>query len=77
MSVTYGRLDPEFAAWYCSESHLAFSRTVALRYRIHLGQIQFLLGHVSVQTTERYLGCRQKLRCAVNDRVGIEPVAAA
>ena len=42
-----------------------------------LEQIQFLLGHVSVQTTERYLGCKQKLRCAVNDRIGIEPDAAA
>ena len=40
-------------------------------------QIQLLLGHVSVQTTERYLGCKQKLRCAVNDRIGIEPDAAA
>src|SRR4051794_28713126 len=36
-------------------------------------QIQFLLGHVSIQTTERYLGCKQKLRFAVNDRMGIEP----
>jgi site-specific recombinase XerD len=41
-----------------------------------LEQIQFLLGHVSMQTTERYLGCKQKLRCAVNDRLGIEPDAA-
>ena len=38
-----------------------------------LEQIQFLLGHVSVQTTERYLGCKQKIRDAVNDRIGIEP----
>jgi site-specific recombinase XerD len=32
-----------------------------------LEQIQFLLGHVSVQTTEKYLGCKQRLRQAVND----------
>ena len=38
-----------------------------------LEQIQFLPGHVSVQTTERYLGCKQKIRDAVNDRLGIEP----
>ena len=33
-------------------------------------QIQFLLGHASVQTTERYIGCKQKLGQAVNDRIG-------
>src|ERR1700720_4610955 len=38
-----------------------------------LEQIQFLLGHVSVQTTERYLGCKQRIRSAVNDYIGIEP----
>lgn len=38
-----------------------------------LEQIQFLLGHVSVQTTEQYLGCKQRLREAVNDRIGLEP----
>ena len=40
-----------------------------------LEQIQFLLGHVSVQTTERYLGCKQKIKDAVNDRIGIEPAS--
>jgi site-specific recombinase XerD len=40
-----------------------------------LEQIQFLLGHVSVQTTEKYLGCKQRFREAVNDRLGIEPPA--
>ena len=38
-----------------------------------LDQIQFLLGHVSVQTTERNFGCKQRLQNAVNDRIGIEP----
>jgi site-specific recombinase XerD len=37
-----------------------------------LDQIQFLLGHVSVPTTERYLGCKQQIRGAVNDCIGIE-----
>jgi site-specific recombinase XerD len=37
-----------------------------------LEQIQFLLGHVSVQTTERYLGCKQRLKEAVNDKIGLE-----
>jgi site-specific recombinase XerD len=38
-----------------------------------LEQIQFLLGHMSVQTTERYLGCTQRIASAVNDKIGIEP----
>jgi integrase len=38
-----------------------------------LEQIQFLLGHVSVETTERYLGCKQRIRGAVNDKIGLEP----
>ncbi|AXC10235.1 phage integrase family protein [Acidisarcina polymorpha] len=40
--------------------------------RGELEQMQFLLGHVSVQTTERYPGCKQRFRVAVNDRLGIE-----
>jgi integrase/recombinase XerD len=36
-----------------------------------LEQIQLLLGHASVQTTERYLGTKQDLVQAVNDRVKI------
>ena len=39
-----------------------------------LEQIQFLLAHASVQTTERYLGCKQELRHAVNDNLGLEDV---
>ena len=37
-----------------------------------LEQIQFLLGHSSVLTTERYVGCKQKLQQAVNDKIGLE-----
>ena len=37
-------------------------------------RIQFLLGHASVQTTEHYVGCKQKLRHAVNDNLGLEDV---
>ena len=40
---------------------------------IRQDQIQFLLGHVSIQTTERYLGCTQRFRDAVNDHIGLEP----
>jgi len=42
-----------------------------------LDQIQFLLGHVSIQTTERYFGCKQRLRRAVNDTMGLEPDTVA
>jgi integrase len=36
-----------------------------------LEQIQRLLGHASIQTTERYLGTKQDLVQAVNDRMKI------
>jgi len=40
-------------------------------------QIQFLLDHASVQTTGRYIGCKQNLKEAVNDRFGISVEANA
>ena len=38
-----------------------------------LNLFQFLLGHVSVETTERYLGCKQRFQNAVNDAIGLDP----
>jgi hypothetical protein len=37
-----------------------------------LEQSQFLLGRVSAQAAELYLGCKQRLREAVNDKIGLE-----
>ena len=51
-------------------------RTCARLYHAaggELEQIQFRLGQVSIQTTERYLGCKQRIRGAVNDKIGIDP----
>jgi hypothetical protein len=36
-----------------------------------LEQIKFLLGHSSIQTTERYLGSDQVIAVAVNDNLGL------
>jgi site-specific recombinase XerD len=47
-------------------------RDCATKQEVNLDQIQFLLGHVSIQTTERYLGCKQRFREAVNDHIGLE-----
>ena len=37
-----------------------------------LEQVQFLLGHASVETTERYLGCKWRLSHAVNEHLALE-----
>jgi integrase len=36
-----------------------------------LEQIKFLLGHSSIQTTDRYLGSEQEIAIAVNDNLGL------
>jgi integrase len=36
-----------------------------------LEQIKFLLGHSSIQTTERYLSSEQEIQIAVNDNLGL------
>ena len=78
---TWGRGISQNVVWYvvktCCEraglEHIAphdLRRTCAKLCHTNGGeleQIQFLLGHASVQTTERYLGCKQNLGHPVND----------
>jgi integrase len=52
---------------------VALAPASAMRPEGELEQIQFLLGHASVQTTERYIVCRPNFREAVNDRFRISP----
>lgn len=81
---TVGKGISENVIWYvvrkCAQraelDHLAphdLRRTCAKLCHVNGGeneQIQFLLGHASVLTTERYLGCKQNLAEPVNDRFG-------
>jgi len=65
-------------AWDRNTWNLTFSRTCAKLCHTSGGeseQIEFLLGHASVQTTESYLGCRQNLGHPVNDRFVLVPMA--
>jgi hypothetical protein len=62
------RLPEEARRLLAGAEQVAFCRAGNLE----LEQIQFLLGHASVQTTERYLGCEQKLSQAVNDNLGLQ-----
>jgi hypothetical protein len=73
-------LSPVFRGKFVAALRRAYLRRTCARL-CHLAggqldQIQFLLGHVATQTTERYFGCKRRLRCAVNDRRGIEPDVA-
>ena len=82
--TSWGKGISENVIWYVVRNcaarvqldHLAphdLRRTCAKLCHVNGGeleQIQFLLGHASVLTTERYLGCKQNLEEPVNDRFG-------
>jgi integrase len=82
--TSWGTGISENVVWYvvrnCAQrlelDHLAphdLRRTCAKLCHVNGGeleQIQFLLGHASVLTTERYLGCKQNLEEPVNARFG-------
>jgi hypothetical protein len=71
--ILHGDLCPRDRAWKAAPHDLR--RTCAKLCRKaggDLEQIQLLLGHASVQTTEHYLGTEQNLVSAVNDGLGLD-----
>src|SRR6266700_3882293 len=72
-ATCHGRLDYNFRPDDLTSSFWRACARLCHQAGGELEQIQFLFGHVSVQTTERYLGCKQRFRNAVNDRIGLEP----
>jgi hypothetical protein len=49
-----------------SRGHLTLDRD-----SLSSSRLKFLLGHSSIQTTERYLGSEQDIEIAVNDNLGL------
>jgi len=80
---TYRYAIERFIDWYCSEPRLGSNRCAAVRYRSYLESLaesgwlspELATGIRRVkgvrQLTERYIGCKQKLSEAVNDRFPI------
>jgi len=63
----------EFIDWYCSEPRLSFNRTVALRYRIHLGSQNLAPGTINV----RLAAVRRRLAYETADAGLLSPELAA
>ena len=62
----------EFIEWYCSEPRLSFSKTVVLRYRIHLES-----RHLSPATVNLRLGAVRRLAYEASDCGLLSPDLAA
>src|SRR5436853_4854446 len=62
----------EFVEWYCSEPRLSFSRTVVLRYRIHLESRNLAPGTINLR-----LGAVRRLAYEAADCGLLSPDLAA
>jgi len=62
----------EFVEWYCSEPRLSFSKTVVLRYRIHLES-----RHLAPGTINLRLGAVRRLAYEASDCGFLRPYLAA
>jgi hypothetical protein len=62
----------EFIEWYCSEPRLSFSRTVVLRYRMHLESRQLAPGTINLR-----LGAVRRLAYEAADSGLLSPDLAA
>ena len=65
-----GGSEPASTSWRRMSSDEPVPVSATLRAANSNADIQFLLGHFSIDTSERYLGCKQELRVAVNDQLG-------
>jgi site-specific recombinase XerD len=68
----YGHAIEEFVEWYCSEPRLSFSRTVVLRYRIHLESRNLAPGTINLR-----LGAVRRLAYEAADCGLLSPDLAA
>ena len=55
----------EFVEWYCSEPRLSFSKTVVVRYRMHLESRRLAPGRTRIHRNDADLFCRSGLLCRV------------
>src|SRR5881628_1841766 len=69
---SYGHAIDEFITWYCSEPRLSFSRTVVLRYRIHLEQKNLAPSTINVR-----LAAVRRLAYEASDNGLLSPELAA
>ena len=69
---SYAHAIDEFITWYCSEPRLSFSRTVVLRYRIHLEQKNLAPSTINVR-----LAAVRRLAYEASDNGLLSPELAA